>query len=109
MRKKTITRGSGNVYKDLGFANANEMQAKAVIVSRIISIIEERKWTQEKAAKSLGSPQPKVSLLCRGQFSGVSLGKLIHYLNRLNQDVEIVIKDKSTSSKYMGRLNVVYA
>ena len=80
MSDKILHRGSGNVYKDLGFPNAEEMQAKAALVSRIMSIVKKKKWTQEKASVVLGVPQPKISLLSRGQFSGFSLGKLITLL-----------------------------
>lgn len=92
MSDKTLHRGSGNVYKDLGFPNAEEMQAKAALVSRIMFIVKKKKWTQEKTSVVLGISQPKISLLSRGQFSGFSLGKLITLLNKLNQDIEIVIK-----------------
>ena len=104
-----IHRGSGNVYKDLGFPNAEEMQAKAALVSRIMFIIKKKKWTQEKASSVLKIPQPKISLLSRGQFSGFSIGKLITLLNRLNQDVEIVVKNRSSSKKqHIGHVSVSY-
>jgi predicted XRE-type DNA-binding protein len=108
MSNSQCYRGSGNVYKDLGFPNAEEMQAKATLVSSIFSIIEKKKWTQEKIAEVLGITQPKVSLLRRGQFSGFSMEKLIGLLNRLNQDVEIVIKKKPFSSKHKGHISVTY-
>lgn len=100
--------GSGNVYKDLGFVNSEEMQAKAMLVSSILSIVEKKKWTQEETAKILGITQPKVSLLRRGQFSGFSMEKLIGLLNKLNQDIEIVIKDKPFSLKQVGHISVTH-
>lgn len=108
MKKQALcSRGSGNVYKDLGFPNAEEMQAKAILVSRILSIIEKNGWSQSEAAKVLEITQPKVSLMSRGQFSGFSIGKLINFLNRLNQDVEIVIKDRPVSSKGRGHIYIM--
>ncbi len=109
MNNTILHKGSGNVYKDLGFSNAEEMQAKAMLVSRIMSIINKKKWSQEKAALMLDITQPKISLLSRGQFSGFSLGKLINLLNKLNQDIEIVVKNKSSSKKqHMGHVSVTY-
>lgn len=111
-KSEKYERGSTNVYKDLGFKNSEEMQAKAILASRIIDIIEHKKWNQQKAADQLGLKQPKVSLLYRGQLSGFSLGKLISLLNKLNQDVDIVIKKRSESKnkKYnTGHVHVVYA
>jgi len=100
MNNTTIHKGLGNVYKDLGFSNAEEMQAKAALVSNIMSIVKKEKWTQAKAATMLGIPQPKISLLSRGHFSGFSIGKLISLLNKLNQDIEIVVKSKPISKKH---------
>lgn len=111
-RKKVKSeRGSTNIFKDLGFKNAEEMQAKASLASRIIDIIEHKKWTQQQAAKELSLTQPKISLLYRGQLSGFSLGKLINLLNKLNQDVEIVVKRRVQSKNInanVGHVHVHY-
>lgn len=110
MSGNNVILGSGNIYKDLGFKNHEEMQAKAMLASFIISIINKKKWSQEEAALKLGITQPKISLLSHGQFSGFSLGKLINLLNRLNQDVDIVVKTKPVSTKHhVGHVNVIYA
>lgn len=110
MKNKMIHKGSGNVYQDLGFYDAEEIQAKAALASKIISIIQTNKWTQEKAAIILGISQPKISKLTRGQFSGFSIGKLIQLLNKLNQDVEIVVKNRRVSkTNHIGHVCVVYS
>ncbi len=100
-------RSSGNVYKDLDLPNPERMQAKAVLASRLLTLIEDKKWTQVQAAEKLDITQPKISLLARGQLSGFSLEKLIHLLNKLNQDIEIVIRHRPLSSKRIGHVNVV--
>lgn len=105
-----IHRSSGNVYKDLGFPDAEEMQAKAILVSRIMEIVKKKKWTQKKAAEILGITQPKISLLKCGHFSGFSIGKLINMLNNLQQDIEIIIKDRPSLKKHhTGHVTVTYA
>lgn len=108
MSKSILQRGSDNVYADLEFPNAEEMQAKAMLASRILSIVEKKKWTQAEAAKKLGITQPKISLLKRGQFSGFSMEKLIKLLNKLNQDVQILIKSKPVLVKHTGHISVAY-
>lgn len=108
MSKHQHHRGSGNVFKDLGFPNSEEMQAKAMLVSSILSIIEKKKWTQAEAAKILGITQPKISLLHRGQFSGFSMEKLLGLLNKLNQDIEIVIKDRPVLLRHTGHISVTH-
>jgi predicted XRE-type DNA-binding protein len=103
-----ITKGSGNVYKDIGSANPEAMLAKAQLVSRIASIIETRGLTQREAAEIIGMPQPKLSNVLRGQFRGVSEAKLMDCLLRLGNDVQIVVKPTKRSAS-MGSLSVAFA
>jgi predicted XRE-type DNA-binding protein len=60
--------GSGNVYKDLGFKDADAMLAKARMVAEISRIIRARRLTQTAAARILGLGQPKIPALLKGHF-----------------------------------------
>lgn len=99
--------GSSNVYRDLGFPDAEEMLVKAQLVSKIRDIIRSKGLTQVDAAKILGLPQPKLSGILRGRFRGVSERKLIDCLTSLGRDVEIVVKD-APRRRTSGRLTVVF-
>lgn len=103
------TESSGNVFEDLGFADSDERLAKAKLAMRIEEIITKKGMKQTEAAKVLGINQPKVSALMNGQLSGFSMGRLLHFLNLLNQDVEIVIKSRRRSTAKQGRLTVGFA
>lgn len=106
IKKASYTESSGNVYKDLGFSNAEERLAKARLAMRIEKIIKTRQLTQAQAAKLLKINQPKVSDLVNGRLAGYSIERLIHFLTLLNQDVEIVIKSKRSRS--VGHLKVAF-
>src|SRR5215207_8386419 len=56
-----VTRGSGNVFADLGFANPEEELLKAQLVREIRDLLKRRRLTQAKAAELLGLKQPDVS------------------------------------------------
>ena len=86
-----IEAGSGNVYADLGRADADEMLVKAQLASKIGDIIKRRKLTQARAAEILNILQPKLSGLLRGQFRGISEAKMMDCLARLGRDVRIVV------------------
>lgn len=103
-----IEKGSGNVYADLGMADAAEMQVKATLASKIGEIIKHRHLTQVQAAEVLGMPQPKLSGMLRGQFRGISEAKMLDCLNRLGRDVEIVIH-KPSRARTSGTTSVVFA
>lgn len=106
--RQDIHEGSGNVYRDLGFRDAEEMLIKAKLVHKISEIIRTKGLTQVEAAKILGLTQPKLSGILRGQFRGVSERKLIDCLTSLGRDVEIVVKD-APRRRAGGKLTVVFA
>jgi predicted XRE-type DNA-binding protein len=103
-----IERSSGNVYADLGIPNAEEMQVKAQLATKIREIINARKWTQQQAAKVLGMPQPKLSNMLRGQFRGVSETKMLECLAKLGRDVRIVVGPER-HFEAQGHIEVVFA
>ena len=92
---KVVTRGSGNVFHDLGLADADVLQAKADLVFKISAIIEKRRLSQVKAAQILGVTQPKISALLRGHLEGFSLERIMRFLAALDQRVEINVRPKS--------------
>jgi len=87
----TIEMGSTNVYADLGYAKAAEMQRKSQLAAEIARAIKARRLTQQGAAELLGVDQSKVSRITRGQFRGVSEGMLLELVTRLGHDVKIVV------------------
>src|SRR5712671_3176711 len=92
---ETVTRGGGNVFRDLGLADADVLQAKADLVFKISAIIEERGLTQVEAARILGVTQPKISALLRGRLDGFSLERIVRFLAALGQKIEIRVRPKS--------------
>ena len=103
-----IEKSSGNVYADLGMADADEMIVKAQLASKIGEIVKGRKWSQQKAAEVLGIPQPKLSKMLRGQFRGISEAKMLDCLARLGRDVQIVIGPPRRTTS-VGHVAVVFA
>jgi predicted XRE-type DNA-binding protein len=106
--KEIIQAGSGNVFADLRLPLPEELHAKAKIAVRICQILEKRRITQKKAAAILGIDQPKVSSLMHGRLEGFSTERLFRFLNSLDQDVEIVIK-QSKSRSHQGSIRVALA
>ncbi len=101
---KPIERGSGNVFADLGYADADSHQQKADLVIRIDRIIRQRKLTQTEAAALLGLSQPDVSRLLRGNFRDYSMERLLRLLTALGQDVDITISEPA--ERRAGRLRI---
>ena len=103
-----ITRGTGNVFADLGYADAKERQTKLRLAHAINGVIAQRRLNQATVAEKLGTNQPKVSALANYKLDGFSVERLMTFLTALDQDVEIVIKNKPRS-RTAGRISVVAA
>lgn len=86
-------KGSANIFRDLGFsdAEAEEALAKSELISAIASTIRGRKLTQAAAAGLCGTDQPTLSKVLRGRMESVTIDKLAHWLTALGRDVEIRI------------------
>lgn len=92
-------KGSGNVFADLGFENPEEELLKADLTGEIAFIIKKKKLTQTQVAEILGVDQPRISCLLRGRFDLFSVEMLMHFLQDLGQDIEIVVKPKPRNRK----------
>jgi len=86
------TKGSGNIFADLGLPNAEEHQLKAVLVVQLKHLIAGRGLSQIAAAKLVEMKQPDLSKFLRGQLKLVSVEKLLRMLTAFDQDVEITVK-----------------
>ncbi|MGA3258930.1 MAG: helix-turn-helix transcriptional regulator [Bryobacteraceae bacterium] len=103
-----IVRSSGNVFADLGFADAGERQTKVRLAMAINEVLHRRGLSQGKAAELLGINQPKVSALSKYRLEGFSVERLMRLLTSLNQDVEIVIRNRPRARR-PGRVSVTAA
>ena len=107
--KLEIIKSSGNVFADLGIDNPEKHLAKVKLAYQINEIIKKRGLKQVQAAKILEIDQPKVSALSCGRLDDFSIERLIGFLNKLDRDVEIIIKKKPTHRKTHGHLLVNFA
>lgn len=81
-----------NVFKDIGVPNADEHLVKAQLVSKIDTIMNKRHMKQTEAAALVGVRQPDISKMLRGEFRQFSVERLLRFLVKLDQDVEIVVR-----------------
>ncbi len=107
-RTDEVIRGTGNVFTDLGYPDATERQAKLRLAYALNQVLDERKLTQAEAAKVLGVTQPKVSALRHYKLAGFSVERLMTLLTALDQDIEIVIRQKPRSRR-PARISIVAA
>jgi predicted XRE-type DNA-binding protein len=98
---------SGNIFEDMGFADAEERLAKAKLAAIINKIIQERGLNQKETARILGINQPKVTALKNGRLKEFSIERLFYFLEALDQHIEITITHKAKAKTEQG-INVAY-
>jgi predicted XRE-type DNA-binding protein len=92
MSKRAYEIWGRNVFKDIGVPNADEHLVKAQLVFKIDAIMKKRRMKQTEAAALFGVRQPDISKMLRGEFRQFSVERLLRFLVKLDQDVEIVIR-----------------
>jgi predicted XRE-type DNA-binding protein len=96
VEEEPVFYGSGNVFADLGLANADELLARAELLRQLTTIVERRRLTQVDVARILHLKQPDVSKLLRGRFlRRFSTDRLMRFLTALGHDVDIVVRPKA--------------
>lgn len=101
-----IETSSGNVFADLGLADAEKRKIKSGLVIEITRAVRRLGLTQEEAGGRMGIAQPKVSAMMRGDFTNLSERKLMECLNRLGYDIEIKVRPAAES---VGHLTLAIA
>lgn len=94
MTRTIVTKGSGNIFRDLGFSEEKsaELIFKSSLLQALQETIKSRGWKQVETATQLGIDQAKVSRLLAGQMAGFSIERLVHFLSLLGQDVEVTVR-----------------
>lgn len=87
-----ITSGSGNVFADLGLADAGEHHLKAWIAAHIGRRMKSQGLTQTEAAGRMGLKQPDLSAVLHGKLKGYSVERLARCLSALGDEVRVTVK-----------------
>lgn len=88
--KQKFTKGSGNVFADLGLPDPDERAYKAELVIALKSIIKRRAMTQVEAAQVCGTDQGTLSKVLRGRTSLVTTDRLLRWIGGLGESMVIV-------------------
>ena len=87
-----VHRGSGNVFADLGLADAEKLNLKSDMVIAIRKAMRGFGLKQQEVAKRMGITQSKVSDMMRGDFKNLSERKLMDCLTLLSYNIEVSVR-----------------
>lgn len=92
--KLGITRGSRNVFADLGLANSDVEQTKALLAAEIIAILDSEGLSVRAAGKRTGVPYTDFSRIRNVDLDRFTIDRLMKVLNRLGRHVDIKVSVK---------------
>ena len=92
--------GSGNIFDDLRFENAEELFTRSQMGFHVVRILKDRHLEQREIAKLLGLAQPDVSHLLNGHFSRFTIDKLLYFIKKLDKKVTIRISSHKRGEPY---------
>ncbi len=98
----TVHDSSGNVFRDMGMADADERLAKAELARVIRNTLRTRDLTQAQAAEVLGIAQPDVSDLIRGKLARFSRPRLERFLIALDLEIRIQVGPRPPEKAHAG-------
>jgi len=92
--KLKMTRGSGNVFRDLGFPpeEAQNLLLRSELMTRIERYVKASDLKQKDAAVRLGVTQPRLNDLLKGKIEKFSLDALVNMLGHAGMRIELSVK-----------------
>lgn len=89
--KLEVVGGSGNIWQDLGYPDADIRQAKGILAAKIIGILEDRKLSVRKAATATGFAAADFSRVRNADYGRFTLDRMIRMLSALDETLEVTV------------------
>lgn len=86
-----IVRGSGNVFRDFGYPDADVRQAKALLAAQIIKVLDADKLSTRQAEARTGIAHSEFVRIRNVNLGRFTIDRLVTILGHLGQEVELSI------------------
>ena len=86
-----LVRGSGNVFRDFGRADAEVLQLKTILAAKIIGVLDDQKITVRKAEQMTGVAASDFSRIRNAKLGRFTIDRMMTILAKLDQDVEVSV------------------
>lgn len=91
MDSNELVHGSGNIWEDFGYADADMRQAKGQLAARIIAALDQRQLTTRRAHELTGFAAADFSRVRNADYGRFTLDRMIRMLHALDAEVEVRI------------------
>lgn len=92
--KLEVVRGSGNVFRDLGYADADVLQFKALLAAEIIKSLDKESLSVRAAHQRTGIAAADFSRIRNADLGRFTVDRLMSIINRLGSRIEVKIRVK---------------
>ena len=86
-----IVRGSGNVFRDFGYPDADVRQAKALLAAQIIKVLDAEELSTRQAEARTGIAHSEFVRIRNVNLARFTIDRLVTILGRLGQEVELSV------------------
>ena len=86
-----LIRGSGNVFRDLGYPDAEVRQAKALLAAEIIKVLDAQGLSTRQAEARTGIAYAEFSRIRNVKLERFTFDRLLAILDKLGQHVELSV------------------
>ena len=86
-----LVRGSGNVFSDFGYPDAELRQAKALLAAEIIKVLDGRRLSTRQAEALTGVAHAEFSRIRNVRLDRFTFDRLLVILDKLGQHVELTV------------------
>ena len=97
-----VVRGSGNVYRDFGYPDADVRQTKALMAAQIIRILEEEGLSTREAEARTGVAHSEFARIRRVNLARFTIDRLMIILRRLGREVEVSVTIRPRGKAHAG-------
>ena len=87
-----VTHGSGNVFRDLGHANADVEQFKAILAAEIIKVLDREGLSVRAAQTRTRIAAADFSRIRNADLGRFTVDRLMSIINRLGSQVEVKVR-----------------
>ena len=92
MQNENPIEGSGNVFRDFGDPEADLKQAKAVLATRVIAVLDERGLSVRKAASVTGFAAADFSRVRNADLGRFTLDRLTKMIGALDDRIRVTVQ-----------------
>jgi predicted XRE-type DNA-binding protein len=87
-----VVRGSGNVFRDLGVADPDVRQLKAILAAEVIKALDREGLSVRGAHARTGVAAADFSRIRNADLSRFTVDRLVKIINRLGSRVEVKVR-----------------